>query len=146
MSILKKTESHSLTLTYSRYPSAEKVLRINHFNFFIFKYLHEPVHRSHNFDIFYKNISKYFFETLIFSETFWGGRNTCMWICTLWIYSLSTLENSDKNKMFFVHSPQALWLSSAPGVLSTVVTSVVPYSLPRATLMSPGQNETCECR
>ena len=33
------------------------------------------------------------------------------------------------------------WLSSAPGVLSTVMTSVVLYSLTRATLMSPGQDE-----
>ena len=30
----------------------------------------------------------------------WPGRNTCMWICTLWIYSLSTLENTDENKIF----------------------------------------------
>ena len=39
----------------------------------------------------------------------------------------------------------AFWLSSAPGVLSTLVTSVVLYSLTRATLMNPGQNETRVC-
>ena len=33
---------------------------------------------------------------------------------------------------------QAFWQSSAPGALSTLVTSVVLYSLTRATLMSPG--------
>ena len=25
----------------------------------------------------------------------WAGRNMCMWICMLWIYSSSTLENTD---------------------------------------------------
>ena len=35
--------------------------------------------------------------------------------------------------------------SSAPGALSTLVTSVVLYSLTRATLMSPGKDETRVC-
>ena len=35
----------------------------------------------------------------------WEGRNTCMWIYTLWTYSLSTLENTDENRIFFVRSP-----------------------------------------
>ena len=35
---------------------------------------------------------------------------------------------------------------SAPGALSTAVTSVLPYSLTRATLMSPGKDETRVCR
>ena len=47
-----------------------------------------------------------------------------------------------RTKYFFVRSPQAFWLSSAPGVLSTLVTLVVLYSLTLATLMSPGQDET----
>ena len=42
-------------------------------------------------------------------------------------------------------SSQAFWLSSAPSALSTLVTSVVLYSLTRATLMSPGQDETRLC-
>ena len=33
----------------------------------------------------------------------------------------------------------------APGALSTLVTSVVLYSLTRATLMSPGKDETGIC-
>ena len=33
------------------------------------------------------------------------GRNKCLWINTLWIYSLSTLENTDENRIFFVRSP-----------------------------------------
>ena len=70
----------------------------------------------------------------------WAGRSTSMWICTIWIYSLSTLQNTDENKIYFIRSPQAFWLSSAPGVLSTLVTSVVIYSLTQATLMSPGQD------
>ena len=42
-------------------------------------------------------------------------------------------------------TPQAFWQSSAPGTVSTLVTSVVLYSLVRATLMSPGKDETCVC-
>ena len=46
----------------------------------------------------------------------------------------------------YIHiSPQAFWQSSAPGALSTLVTSVVLYSLTRATLMSPGKDETRVC-
>ena len=42
-------------------------------------------------------------------------------------------------------TPQAPWQSSAPGALSTLVTSVVLYSLTRATLMSTGKDETRVC-
>ena len=139
-----------------------------------------------------------------------GGRNMCLWIYTLWIYSLSTLENT----IFFVHSPHhkyfgkaqhlvlwALWWhqlfsthwpephwwvlgrtkhvcwyirsefihwapwehgweqnifcllttpqafrqASARGDLSTLMTSVVLYSLTWATLMSPGIDKTRVC-
>ena len=42
-------------------------------------------------------------------------------------------------------TPQAFWKSSAPGALSTLVTSVVLYSLTRATLMSPEKFETLVC-
>ena len=31
-------------------------------------------------------------------------RNTCLWIYSLWIYSLSPLENTDENRIFFVRS------------------------------------------
>ena len=37
------------------------------------------------------------------------------------------------------------WQSSAPGALSALVTSVVLCSLTRATLMSPGKDETRVC-
>ena len=37
------------------------------------------------------------------------------------------------------------WKSSAPAALSTLLTSVVLYSLARATLMSPGKEETRVC-
>ena len=65
----------------------------------------------------------------------------------LWIYSLRALENTDKNRMFFCSftALQAFWQSSAPGVLSTLVTSVVLYSLKWATLLSPGKDETRVC-
>ena len=46
---------------------------------------------------------------------------------------------------YFVFSPQAFWLSSAPGSLSTLVTSVILYSLTRATLMTPGKVEARVC-
>ena len=42
-------------------------------------------------------------------------------------------------------TPQAFWQSSAPGALSTLVTIVVLYSLTRATLISPGKDETRVC-
>ena len=42
-------------------------------------------------------------------------------------------------------TPQAFWKSSAPGALSTLVTSVVLYSLTRATLMSPEKDERRVC-
>ena len=46
---------------------------------------------------------------------------------------------------FFVRSPQAFWQSSAPVVLSTLMTSVVLYSLTRATLTNPRKDETRVC-
>ena len=54
-------------------------------------------------------------------------------------------ENTDENRIFFVRSPQAFWQSSAPGALNTLMTSAVLYSLTRATLMSPGKDETRVC-
>ena len=48
-------------------------------------------------------------------------------------------------KNYFVCSPQTFWLSSAPGALSTLVTSVDLFSLTQGTLMSPGQDETRVC-
>ena len=35
----------------------------------------------------------------------WEGRSACLSIYTLWICSLSTLKNTDENRIFFVHSP-----------------------------------------
>ena len=52
-----------------------------------------------------------------------------------------TITAEDNKKQ----ASQAFWQSSAPGVLSTLVTSVVLYSLTRATLMSPGKDETRVC-
>ena len=52
-----------------------------------------------------------------------------------------------RTKYFFCSftTRQAFWQSSAPGVLGTLVTSFVLYSLTRATLMSPGKDETRVC-
>ena len=60
---------------------------------------------------------------------------------TLWISSLNTLENTDENITFSVRSPPVCQ-SLAPGALSTLVTSVVFYSLRRAALILPGKDET----
>ena len=46
---------------------------------------------------------------------------------------------------YWQSTPQAYWQSSAPGALSTLVTSVVLYLLTRDTLMSPGKDETQVC-
>ena len=76
-----------------------------------------------------------------------AGRNTCL----LWLYSLNIfIEHSGEhwwgqNIFCSFTTPQAFWQSSAPGALSTLVTSVVLYSLTRATLMSPGKDETRVC-
>ena len=43
----------------------------------------------------------------------------------IYIYYHICMKNTDENKIFFVRSPQAFWQSSAPGALSTLVTSVV---------------------
>ena len=42
-------------------------------------------------------------------------------------------------------TPQVFWQSSAPGALSTLVTSVILYSLTRAWPMSPGKDGTRFC-
>ena len=45
----------------------------------------------------------------------------------------------------FVHHTTNILASSPPGALSTLVTSVVLYSLTLATLMSPGKDKTRLC-
>ena len=81
----------------------------------------------------------------LITDESWEGRNTCMWIYTFWIYSLSTLENTDENKIFFCSftTPQAFWQSSAPGALSTLVTSVVLLVNPSHTDESWEGRNTC---
>ena len=46
---------------------------------------------------------------------------------------------------FFVHHTTSILAKLIPGALSTLVASVVLYSLTRATMMSPGKNETRVC-
>ena len=77
----------------------------------------------------------------------WEGRNTCMWIYALNLFIEHSGEHWWEQNIFCSFTtPQAFWQSSAPGTLSTLVTSVVLYSLARATLMSPGKDETRVCR
>ena len=52
----------------------------------------------------------------------------------------------ERNILCSFITPQAFWQSSAPVPLRTLVTFVVLYSLTRATMMSPGNDETRVCR
>ena len=69
----------------------------------------------------------------------------------VFIYALNLfIEHSGEQwweENIFVRSPyhKHFWQSSAPGALSTPVTSVVKYSLTWATLMSPGKDEARAC-
>ena len=45
----------------------------------------------------------------------------------------------------YIHIYIYIWQNSAPGALSTLVTSVVLNSLTQATLMSPGKDKTRVC-
>ena len=69
----------------------------------------------------------------------------------IYIYALNLFtEHSgehwwEQNIFCLFTTPEAFWQSSAPGPLSTLVTSVVLYSLTRSTLMSPGKDETHVC-
>ena len=40
------------------------------------------------------------------------GRNTCLWIY-VWVYSLSILENTDENRIFFVRSQRQKYFGNA---------------------------------
>ena len=62
----------------------------------------------------------------------------------MWIYIyIYIYTHTDENRILFCSftTPQTFWQSSAPGPLTTLMTSVVLYSLTRATLMSPGKDE-----
>ena len=76
----------------------------------------------------------------------WQGRNTCLWIYALNLFIEHSGEHWwEQNTFCSFTTPQAFWQSSAPGALSTLVTSVVLYLLTRATLMSPGKDKTRVC-
>ena len=69
----------------------------------------------------------------------------------IYIYALNLfVEHSGEhwwewNIFCLLTTPQAFWQSSALGALGTLVTSVVLYSLTRATLTSLGKDETRVC-
>ena len=78
---------------------------------------------------------------------------TTFTICIIYInhYALNLfIEHSGKhwweqNIFCSFTTPRAFWQSSAPSALSSLVTSIVLYSLTWATLMSPGKDETRVC-
>ena len=74
------------------------------------------------------------------------GRNTCLWVYALNLFTEHSGEHWWEQNIFCSFTtPQAFWQSSAPGALSTLVTSVVLCSLTRATMMSPGKDKTRVC-
>ena len=63
-----------------------------------------------------------------------------MYIYTYYIYTYAYIFYIYIYTYIYIY-----WQSSAPGVLSTLVTSVVFYLLSQATLMSPGKDKICVC-
>ena len=72
--------------------------------------------------------------------------NTCLWIYALNLFIEHSGEHWREQNVFcsFV-TPQVFWQGSAPGALSSLVTSIFLYALARAILMSPGKEETRVC-
>ena len=76
----------------------------------------------------------------------WEGWNSCLWIYALNLFIEHSGEHWwEQNTLCSFTTPQAFWQSSGPGALSILITSVVLYSLTRATLMSPRKDETYVC-
>ena len=65
-----------------------------------------------------------------------------IYIYNIYMYIYIYIHWWEQNIFCSFTTPQAFWQSSAPGALSTLVTSIVLYSLTQATMMSPGKNET----
>ena len=75
------------------------------------------------------------------NEVLWSG-GEYIYVYEYFIYEYMNIEH---NIFCSFTTSQEFWQSSAPGALSTLVTSVVLCSLTRATLMSPGKDETRVC-
>ena len=102
-------------------------------------YIHPSIHPSIQSICLYivtsvvLSICLYMVTSVVLSSITWarmmrnGPDKTRVCGSLFWIYSFSNLENIDENKMFFVPSPQAFWLSPAPGVLSSCSLLVNPY-------------------
>ena len=73
-------------------------------------------------------------------------KNMSVDICAVNLFIEQSEEHWCKQNIFCSFTtPQAFWQSPAPGALSILVTSVILYSLTRASLMSPGKDETHVC-
>ena len=76
----------------------------------------------------------------------WEGRNTSLWIYALNFFIAHSGEHWWENKILCpITTPDPFRQRSAPGALSTIMKSVFLNSLTRATLMSPGKDETRVC-
>ena len=74
------------------------------------------------------------------------GRNTCLWVYALNLFTEHSGEHWWEQNIFCSFTaPQAFWQSSAPGVLSNLVTEVVLFLLNRATVMSFLKDEARVC-
>ena len=69
----------------------------------------------------------------------------CRYICSEFIHWALWEYRWEQNIFCSFTTPQVFWQRSAPGDLSTLVTSVVLYWLTWATLMSPWEDETRVC-
>ena len=82
----------------------------------------------------------------ILTDESWEGGNTCLLIYTLNLLIEFCGEHWWQENIFRSFTrPQAFYQSSAPAVLSTLVSSVVLYLLIQATLIIPGNDETQVC-
>ena len=80
-----------------------------------FGYIHLYLYLSICLSIYLSKLSTWYFEhsgdiscSLLVNPSHtddsWEGQNTRLWIYMLSIYSLSTLENTDENRTFFIRS------------------------------------------
>ena len=92
------------------------------------------------------DISCFLLDNPSHTDESWKGRSTCLWIYALNLFIEHSGEHWWEWNIFCSFTtPQAFWQNSAPGALSTLVTSVALHSLTRSTLTSPRNDETRVC-
>ena len=72
-------------------------------------------------------------------------RTPCFWDTFMYVCNIVTFSDEhwwEQNMFCSFTTQQVFWQSSGTGILRTLVTLVLLYSLTQATLMSPWKNET----